>query len=60
MGLSKDLFVDVTKDRKDLFTSSIAYGMQQMKDDGQGKPGDIALIIGVGSGVQVGCALYHF
>lgn len=60
MGLSKDLFVDVTKDRKDLFTSSIAYGMEQMKEDGQGKPGDIALIIGVGSGVQVGCALYHF
>lgn len=60
MGLSKDLFVDVTKGRKDLFTSSIAYGMQQMKEDGQGKPGDIALIIGVGSGVQVGCALYHF
>ncbi|MBX2871492.1 MAG: hypothetical protein KTR30_05315 [Saprospiraceae bacterium] len=60
MGLPKDLFVDVTKDRKDLFTSSIAYGMQQLKEEGQGNPGDIALIIGVGSGVQVGCALYHF
>lgn len=60
MGLPKELFVDVTANRKDLFTSSIAYGMQKIKEDGQGNPGDIALIIGVGSGVQVGCALYHF
>jgi len=59
MGLSKDLFVDATRDN-DLFTSSIAYGMQQFKDEGHGKAGDIALIIGVGSGVQVGCALYHY
>lgn len=60
MGLPKELFVDATADRKDLFTSSIAYGMQKIKEEGQGNPGDIALIIGVGSGVQVGCALYHF
>ncbi|MEZ5042780.1 MAG: 3-oxoacyl-[acyl-carrier-protein] synthase III C-terminal domain-containing protein [Saprospiraceae bacterium] len=56
MGLPKDLFVDARMSDKDLFTSSIAYGMDQM----EGKPGDIALIIGVGSGVQVGCALYHY
>jgi len=60
MGLPKELFVDVTENRKDLFTSSIAYGMQKIQEEGQGNPGDIALIIGVGSGVQVGCALYHF
>ena len=52
--------MDATLDGKDLFTSSIPYGLLQIRALNQVEPGDIALVISVGAGIQVGCATYYF
>ena len=52
-------FVDLPADT-DLFSSSVAYGLQHAWRHKLVKPGDIGLIVSVGSGVQVGCATYRF
>jgi 3-oxoacyl-[acyl-carrier-protein] synthase III len=52
-------FVDVATDA-DLFSSSLPYGLQYAWRHKLVRPGDIGLIVGVGSGVQVGCATYRF
>ncbi len=58
MNISRDKFVDVA--RKDLFTSSLPYSLEHIREQHLVKPGDIGLIITVGSGIQVGCATYYF
>jgi amino acid adenylation domain-containing protein len=52
-------FVDTNTDA-DLFSSSLPYGLQHAWRHKLVKPGDIGLIVSVGSGVQVGCATYRF
>ena len=59
MGVSLDRFVNVTRG-PDLFTSSLPYAMQHVKRNYLAQPGDIGLIISVGTGIQVGCATYYF
>jgi len=49
-----------TEGRKDLFTSSIPYALHYLMSTENDMTGEIALIISVGSGLQVGCALYQF
>ncbi len=44
----------------DLFTSSLPYGIQAVRDHGLVDRGDLGLIINVAAGIQVGCALYTF
>lgn len=44
----------------DYFTSSIPYGLYKVKKERMVKRGDTALIITVGTGIQVGCCLYRF
>jgi amino acid adenylation domain-containing protein len=44
----------------DLFSSSLPYGLQHAWRRQLIKPGDIGLLISVGSGVQIGCATYRF
>jgi hypothetical protein len=41
-------------------TSSLPYGLKHARRHGLTRPGDIALIVTVGSGVQVGCSTYRF
>jgi amino acid adenylation domain-containing protein len=56
-------FVDAAADiaaATDLFTSSFPYGLQHAWRHQLVKPGDIGLIVTVGSGIQVGCATYRF
>lgn len=60
LNLPASKVVDATEGHKDLFTSSIPYAMQQAMSNGEVKKGDIGLIISVGSGIQVGCAIYYF
>ncbi len=60
MNLSEDKFVDVTHGRSDLFTSSVPYAFQYVREQQLVKLGDIGLIISAGSGIQVGCATYYF
>lgn len=46
--------------RANLATSSIPCGIQAAVDSGRAKPGDLALLLAVGAGVQTACALYEF
>jgi 3-oxoacyl-[acyl-carrier-protein] synthase III len=45
---------------KDYFTSSAAYGLHDAQTTGRVKSGDLGLIVNVGTGIQVACALYEF
>jgi 3-oxoacyl-[acyl-carrier-protein] synthase III len=59
LKLTSDKFVDVEPDH-DLFTSSLPYALQHVRERDMVEPGDIGLIIAVGTGIQVGCATYYF
>ena len=60
MNLSRDKFVDIAHAGHDLYTSSLAYALQYVREQHLVRGGDIGLIINVGSGIQVGCAIYYF
>lgn len=45
---------------KDLFSSSLPYGLRRAQEEGLTQPGDIGLLLGVGAGIQAGGALYCF
>lgn len=59
INIPRDRLVEVVADA-DLFTSSLPYALDHALRHQQVKPGDIGLIVTVGSGVQVGCATYRF
>lgn len=59
MNVPKDKFVDIAGG-KDLFTSSMPYAFQYAREHNLVDEGDIGLIINIGTGIQVGCALYYF
>ncbi|MGH3595504.1 MAG: 3-oxoacyl-[acyl-carrier-protein] synthase III C-terminal domain-containing protein, partial [Mycobacterium sp.] len=59
IGIPRSRFVDLDIDT-DPFTSSLPYGLEQARQRGMVQPGDIALIVTVGSGVEVGCTTYRF
>lgn len=44
----------------DYYTSSTVYGMQAAWDRQMAEKGDLGLIVNVGTGIQVVCALYRF
>jgi 3-oxoacyl-[acyl-carrier-protein] synthase III len=60
LHVSLDRCIDVTLPDRDLFTSSLPYALQDARCREIVGPGDIGLLIAAGSGIQVGCALYHF
>lgn len=60
LGLPRERFIDVVAAGKDLFTSSIPFALHAARDGGLVQAGDSGLIVTAGSGVQVGCVLYHF
>jgi 3-oxoacyl-[acyl-carrier-protein] synthase III len=43
----------------DPFTTSLARTFAALRRDGRLKPGDVALVVEVAAGLQVGCALYY-
>ena len=59
LGIPRSRFVDLAAD-SDPFTSSVPYGLEQARRQGLARPGDIALILAAGSGVEVGCTTYRF
>jgi amino acid adenylation domain-containing protein len=59
IGIPRSRFIELALDA-DPFTSSLPYGLEYARQHGLAKPGDIALIVTVGSGVQVGCTTYRF
>ena len=60
LDLPLEKFIDVAGDGPDLFTSSLPYSFEHAVENGLVKNGNIGLMIAVGSGIQVGCAIYHF
>ncbi len=59
MQLGDEQIVSVANG-KDYFTSSSVYGLQEALATDRVKAGDRGLLINVGTGIQVGCALYEF
>jgi 3-oxoacyl-[acyl-carrier-protein] synthase III len=60
LNLPRERFVDVVGEGPDFFSSSLPYALDDAYEKELVKPGDIGLMISVGSGIQVGCAIYHF
>ncbi len=60
MDLPRDRFVDAVQGGRDLFTSSLPFALRHARDAGIVRPADVGLLVSAGSGIQVGCALYHF
>ena len=52
--------IDATRGSNDLFTSSIPYAFRTALDRYGVRVGEVGLIISVGAGLQVGCAVYYF
>jgi amino acid adenylation domain-containing protein len=59
VGIPRSRFIDLDDDT-DPFTSSLPYAFERARQHGLARPGDIALIITVGSGIEVGCTTYQF
>lgn len=62
IGVDRSRFVDLEAQGQtsDPFTSTLPYQVADAQRRGLVKPGDVALIMAVGSGVEVGCTTYRF
>jgi 3-oxoacyl-[acyl-carrier-protein] synthase III len=60
LGIERSRFVDACPANGDAFTSSLPVALEHAHEHESINAGDIGLIIAVGSGIQVGCALYRF
>jgi 3-oxoacyl-[acyl-carrier-protein] synthase III len=60
LNLPRERFIDIVGEGPDFFSSSLTYSLEHAHEKGLVASGDIGLMIAVGSGVQVGCAIYHF
>jgi 3-oxoacyl-[acyl-carrier-protein] synthase III len=60
LGGDKGRFVDVTENDDDLKAASVPVCLKYVLENGLTKPGQKGLVISVGSGIQVGCAVYTF
>ncbi len=60
LGFPREKIVDVALQGADFSTSSIPVALQAVRERRLATPGDLGLIISVGAGVQVACALYRF
>jgi 3-oxoacyl-[acyl-carrier-protein] synthase III len=60
LGIDAARCVDIAHDDRDYLTSSFVHSTKHAVERGMAGPGDLGLVIGVGAGIQVGCALYRF
>ncbi|WP_054813406.1 non-ribosomal peptide synthetase [Nocardia arizonensis] len=60
IGVAGEQIIDVTDGGPDLYTSSLPAALRYCREGGRVTSGDIGLVITVGAGVQIGCAIYHF
>ena len=60
MNLPVEKFIDVAGEGPDLFSSSLPCAFEHAVENNLVKPGDTGLMISVGSGIQIGCAIYYF
>lgn len=60
IGVERSRFVETPGWTGDPFTSTLPFQIADIQRRGLAKPGDVALIMAVGSGVEVGCTTYRF
>lgn len=62
IGVDRSRFVDLEAQgwATDPFTSTLPYQIADARQRGLVKPGDVALVMAAGSGVEVGCTTYRF
>ncbi len=60
LAVDSSKVVNVAKKDSDLFNASLPCALAHLFDNDLAKKGDNALIIGVASGIQVGCTTYRF
>jgi 3-oxoacyl-[acyl-carrier-protein] synthase III len=60
LKVDRDRIVHVTGGGEDLFTSAVPYALDAVRSRRLARPGDAGLIITVGAGIEVGCAIYYF
>lgn len=60
LGVPRESCIDATSPAGDYFTSSLVQALRLALDEGKARSGELGLMIEVGSGLQVGCALYRF
>jgi len=60
LGQPLNKFVDISHEGQDLFSSSLPAALEHAMKNGLVNAGDKGLLIAVGSGIQVACAVYHF
>jgi 3-oxoacyl-[acyl-carrier-protein] synthase III len=60
LDMPSDRMVFPPAGARDLYTSSLAVALHTAREERRVRPGHIGLLIGVGSGIQVGCATYRF
>lgn len=60
LGVEPHRIVDLSEEGRDLYTSSLSFSIEHVRQKGLAKAGDIGLVINVASGLQVGCAVYYF
>ena len=60
MRIDKDKFINVKRRYGGDLSSSLPCSLRAALDQGVVKNGDIGLMISVGSGIQVGAAVYYF
>ena len=60
LDVDASLCVDIAVAGHDFLSSSLVHAMRHAIDRQMVKSGDLGLVIVVGSGIQVGCALYRF
>ncbi len=60
LGVEEKKVINVAREDGDLFNASLPTTIAHVFENGLASPGQKGLIINVGSGVQVGCAIYNF
>ena len=60
LNFPAEKLIDVSEEGRDYFSSSVPYALEEAYRRQLVQTGDLGLIIAVGTGVQVGCALYRF
>jgi len=60
LPISPNIVVDAALGDQDMFTSSLAYSLQELHKTHAPDPGDIGIILAVGAGIQTGAVPYYF
>ncbi len=60
LGFAAEKTVNIAVQGQDLFTSSTPLCLRHLRETGQAQTGQLGLLVEVGAGVQVACALYQF